>query len=108
MGNFAKVSLESAYKRFPQIDSKHDKKIIMKQHIYLDCLITLNRLPNQISKPLTELQSAIFKDLPIEPLRAIFENFTDLQTIDQRDISRMKELNQSQINSIKFVKTKSH
>ena len=108
LGNFAKVSLESAYHRFEHIESKHDKKIIMKQHVYLDCLVTLNRLPNQISKPLSELQSAVFKDLPIEPLRAIFEQFTDLQTIDQKDISRMKDLNQASINQIKFVKTKSH
>ena len=47
LGPFAKISLEAAFQhRFPHIESKHDKKVIMKQHIYLDCLVTLNRLPN--------------------------------------------------------------
>lgn len=42
---FVRFSMQAAYNRFDQIESKREKKTIMKAHVYLDALITLHRLP---------------------------------------------------------------
>lgn len=46
LSTFARISMENAYQRFEHIESKHEKKIIMKQHVFLDALLTVQRLPN--------------------------------------------------------------
>lgn len=51
----------------------------MKAHVYLDAIITLHRMPNQIQKSMEELSEKGFKGLNPEAIRAILEKFTELQ-----------------------------
>ena len=44
LSSFVRVSMSSAYTRFEHIESKREKKNIMKSHVYLDALITLFRI----------------------------------------------------------------
>jgi hypothetical protein len=44
LSSFVRVSMQSAYQRFEHIESKREKKNIMKAHVYLDALITLYRI----------------------------------------------------------------
>jgi len=70
--------MERAFTRFEHIESKHEKKEIMKAHVYLDALMTLHRMPNQINKSLESLSESVFKKLNVEAIRAILEKFTEL------------------------------
>lgn len=78
LSTFARISMENSYQRFEHIESKREKKEIMKQHVYLDALLTVQRLPNQIVKSLEELSEKIFKGLDINAIKSILEKFTDL------------------------------
>jgi len=60
----------------------------MKSHVYLDALMTLHRMPNQISKTLESLSESLFKNLPVEAIRAILEKFTELQHVNKSDLAR--------------------
>lgn len=44
LSSFVRHSMTSAYQRFEHIESKREKKNIMKSHVYLDALITLFRI----------------------------------------------------------------
>lgn len=90
LSNFARCSMENAYTRFEHIESKREKKDCMKEHVYLDALLTVQRLPNQISKSLEELSEKVFKGLNVEAIRTILEKFTDLQHINRNELGRMK------------------
>ena len=48
LSSFVRVSMQSAYRRFEHIEQKREKKLILKAHVYLDALITLNRMSSQI------------------------------------------------------------
>ena len=75
---FARISMQNAYRSFEHIESKREKKNIMKAHVYLDALITLHRMPSHISKTLDVISEQIFKGLNIEALRLILEKFTEI------------------------------
>jgi hypothetical protein len=47
LSTFAKISMMNAYSRFEHIESKREKKQIMKSHVYLDALLTLHRMPRE-------------------------------------------------------------
>lgn len=56
LSSFVKHSMTSAYSRFEHIESKREKKNIMKAHVYLDALITLFRIKgNQLQKSIDVL-----------------------------------------------------
>uniref|UniRef100_A0A7S3FTU5 Uncharacterized protein n=1 Tax=Strombidium rassoulzadegani TaxID=1082188 RepID=A0A7S3FTU5_9SPIT len=105
---FTRKSMQAAYQGFSQIEQKRDKKQIMKSHVYLDALITLHRLPQQIHKPIEILSEQIFKELNVDALRAILEKFTEVQEMRDGDIGkkRMREEKPEELSDIKFVKTK--
>lgn len=100
---FARISMENAYSRFEHIESKREKKQLMKAHVFLDALLTLQRLPNHISRTLEDLSEKVFKGLDVEAVRAIVEKFCDLQHIPKNEF---KQKQQSQPVDVKFVKTK--
>lgn len=109
LSTFARISMENQYQRFEHIESKSEKKMIMKQHVYLDALLTVQRLPNQIVKSVEELSEKIFKGLDVEAIRAILEKFTDIQSVNMNDLRKKKGPNHSAGDkpvTIKFVKTK--
>ena len=76
LSSFVRHSVKSCYQRFEHIESKREKKNLLKAHVYLDALITLFRLPTQIQKPITELSENVFKGFDAQALRAILEKFT--------------------------------
>jgi hypothetical protein len=76
--NFAKRSMLKEYEGFDFLESKHEKKNLMRAHIYLDALISLNRLPAQIQKPFDVLNEHIFKGIGIEAVRSILEKFCEV------------------------------
>jgi len=78
LSNFAKISMENAYERFEHIESKREKKNLMKAHVYFDAVLTLHRLPNQIQQPIEVLSEKVFKGLNVDAIRAIFERFTEI------------------------------
>ena len=86
----------AAFKRFEHIESKREKKNLMKAHVYLDALITLHRLPQQIQKPLEILSEQIFKDLNIEAVKAILEKFTEVQEISKGEPARKQRPSQTE------------
>ena len=79
LSSFVRHSMTSAYSGFEHIESKREKKNIMKAHVYLDALITLFRIKgNQLQKPIDVLASDFFKGLNIDALRSILEKFTEV------------------------------
>ena len=103
---FARISMEHAYTRFEHIESKREKKQIMKAHVFLDALLTLQRLPTHISRSLEDLSEKVFKGLDVEAVRAILEKFTDLQHVNKNEMGHSKHKQQSEAVDVKFVKTK--
>ena len=97
--------MTSAYSRFEHIESKREKKNIMKAHVYLDALITLFRIKgNQLQKPIDVLASDFFKGLNIDALRSILEKFTEVQQVNRAEARRNE--NPEDLPDIKFVCTK--
>ena len=78
--------MQSAYRRFEHIEQKREKKLILKAHVYLDALITLNRMSSQIQKSIETLSQDFFKGLDIEAVRGIPEKFTEVQEINRGEI----------------------
>ena len=68
--------MQSNFRTFEHIEQKRDKKNLMKAHVYLDALITLSRMPNQIQRSLEDLSEKAFKGLNVEAIRLILEKFT--------------------------------
>jgi len=49
------ISLRNAFENFDNIESKHEKKDVMRAHVYLDALIQLNRMrPPAFDKAMLE------------------------------------------------------
>ena len=95
----------SAWAGFEHIESKREKKNIMKSHVYLDALITLFRIKgNQLQKPIDVLASDFFKGLNIDALRSILEKFTEVQQVNRGEARRNE--NPEDLPDIKFVCTK--
>ena len=69
LSSFARVSMQSAYRRFEHIEQKREKKFLLKAHVYLDALITLNRMSTQIQKSVETLSQDFFKGLDVEAVR---------------------------------------
>ena len=78
LSSFVRVSMQSSYQRFEPIESKREKKNLMKAHVYLDALITLYRIKSQLHKPIEVLAQDFFKGLNIDAMRAILEKFTEV------------------------------
>jgi len=108
LSSFVRISMQGAYRRFEHIEQKREKKFLLKAHVYLDALITLNRMATQIQKSVETLSQDFFKGLDIDAVRAILEKFTEVQEINRGEI-RNKRGNQDQeldLPDVKFVKTK--
>ena len=88
LSNFALISMQNVFKRFEHIESKREKKDLMKCHVYLDAVLTLHRMPNQISNTLEFLSEKMFKGLNVEAIRAILEKFTEVQHLNKSDMGR--------------------
>lgn len=86
LSSFVRISMESAYQRFPHIESKREKKNIMKSHVYLDALITLYRVKSQLGKSIEVLAQDFFKGLNIDAMRSILEKFTEVQQVNRGEI----------------------
>lgn len=69
LSSFVRISMQTSYQRFEHIESKREKKNIMKSHVYLDALITLYRIKSQLQKPVEVLAQDFFKGLNIDVLR---------------------------------------
>jgi hypothetical protein len=46
--------------------------------VYLDALLALHRLPNQITRSLEDLSEKVFKGLNVDAIKTILEKFTDI------------------------------
>lgn len=89
------------------MESKREKKYLMKAHVYLDALITLNRMSTQIQKSIEVLSQDFFKGLDIEAVRGILEKFTEVQEINRGEMRGAKRGEpEGEIPDVKFVKTK--
>jgi hypothetical protein len=79
--NYVCVMTNKIYQfSWDQMETKEDKRRVVKQLVYLDALITLYRMPNQFSASLSDLVER-FRQLPEDPLLAILEKFCKI-TID--------------------------
>ena len=91
MCNTVAISLRNGYETFDQIEDKHDKKNLMRAHVWLDALITLNRIrPAAIDKSITELQEK-FKHFEPALIEALLQKYCQMQ---------------ARKDQVKFVKTK--
>ena len=73
---FSKISMWNAYDRFQEMESNRDKKNLMRSHVYLDALLRLQRLPNQVNKSVGQLVEQTFSTIDAETLELILDQFT--------------------------------
>lgn len=65
---FAKISMWNAYDKFEAMESNREKKNLMRAHVYLDALIRLQRMTNQINKSVDRLVETVFNTIDAETL----------------------------------------
>ncbi len=73
------------FERFGTINDKREKKFILKAFVYLDCLITLNRLPTHIEQSPEELSNK-FK-IPVSIIEHVLTTFTHMSLKNQTKIN---------------------
>uniref|UniRef100_A0A7S3IPU6 Uncharacterized protein n=1 Tax=Strombidium inclinatum TaxID=197538 RepID=A0A7S3IPU6_9SPIT len=115
LSSFTRVSAMSCFRKFERIDQKREKKNLLRAHIYLEALLTLNKMPSQIQKPMEVLLEKSFRGLNQQALTAILEKFTDVQDPNAEDDKKQKRRRTPATPEgtefqpeVKYVKTKEH
>lgn len=77
---------------------------MIRQHVYLDALIRLQRMTNQINRSVDTLVETVFYTIDAETLQCILDEFTQVQ---MNTTNRKKQADdEEESQPIKFVKTK--
>ena len=101
---FAKISIWNAYEEFEVYETNREKKNMIRQHVYLDALIRLQRMTNQINRSVDTLVETVFYTIDAETLQCILDEFTQVQ---MNTTNRKKQADdEEESQPIKFVKTK--
>lgn len=75
---FARISVLHAYEDFDLEQGDTEWKNVIKNHVYLDALIRLYRLPKTIHQSIAALQERVFWNLEAGTIQMLLDKFTEV------------------------------